>query len=162
MWVFVLLCTLASAPASASWITDFDAAKRSSRQSQRPIFAFFTGSDWCGWCKRLKAEVLDTAEFKAYASKNLVLLELDFPQAKPQPPKITQQNEGLAEKYSVEGFPTVLFLNASGQRIGDLGYQPGGPKPYIAAIQKLIGEKANSTEPSAGGGAESPSLIRLK
>ena len=44
----------------------------------------FTGSDWCGWCKRLKAEVFDQPEFAEFAQANLIMVEVDFPRNKPE------------------------------------------------------------------------------
>jgi thioredoxin-related protein len=60
------------------WTTDYQLAVDAARGTRRSVLLFFTGSDWCGWCKRLEAEVLDTEEFKTYASGNLVLVKLDF------------------------------------------------------------------------------------
>jgi hypothetical protein len=38
---------------------------QNAREQNRAVFLFFTGSDWCGWCQRLNAEVLATKEFLA-------------------------------------------------------------------------------------------------
>ena len=97
----------------------------------------FTGSDWCGWCIMLDKEVFSKAEFKEYASKNLVLLELDFPRTKPMPPDIAAQNERLLRKYGIQGFPTVVVFDSSGKPLGALGYQQGGPQAFIAQLEKL-------------------------
>lgn len=97
----------------------------------------FTGSDWCGWCKRLNAEVFSKPEFQQYAAKNLVLIELDFPRSKPQTDSLKKQNMQLASQYQIEGFPTVIVLNAEGKKVGELGYMEGGPDAFIAALEKL-------------------------
>ena len=68
-----------NAQENAGWIVSLDEAVALSEKTGKPIMANFTGSDWCGWCKRLKAEVFDTPEFKDWASDNVILLELDFP-----------------------------------------------------------------------------------
>jgi thioredoxin-related protein len=85
----------------------------------------------------LDREVFSTPEFKDYASKNLVLLEADFPHAKPQPASVRKQNEELAMRYQVIGFPTILVLNGEGKVVGELGYTPGGPGAFIAELEKL-------------------------
>ena len=41
-----------------------------SQQTGKPLMLFFTGSDWCGWCKRLVKEVYKTPEFNKWAKKN--------------------------------------------------------------------------------------------
>ena len=61
------------------WMVDMEKAYKVSKETGKPIMANFTGSDWCGWCKKLKYEVFDKPEFKAWADKNVVLVELDFP-----------------------------------------------------------------------------------
>ncbi|MGZ3884668.1 MAG: hypothetical protein ACXVPD_10760, partial [Bacteroidia bacterium] len=36
------------------WYTDMLKAQEKSQAQHKPIFALFTGSDWCVWCKRLQ------------------------------------------------------------------------------------------------------------
>jgi len=38
----------------AEWHTDVNKAINLSVQTGKPLFFFFTGSDWCGWCKNYK------------------------------------------------------------------------------------------------------------
>jgi protein disulfide-isomerase len=123
--------------APGTWTTNYQAALAQARQQDARVFLFFTGSDWCGWCKRLEAEVLSTPRFKAYAAKNLILVKLDFPRGVPQTDVVKAQNEALAEKFQVRGFPTVVVLNSKGDPVGRLGYQPGGPAPFVEALGGL-------------------------
>ena len=97
----------------------------------------FTGSDWCGWCIKLKKEVFSKPEFAEYASKNLVLMEVDFPRAKQLSASVKEQNENLAQHFNVQGFPTIVVLNADGKKVGELGYMEGGPTAFIAELEKL-------------------------
>ena len=125
------------AQAGLSWLTDFDAAKSKARSDNKLVLLDFTGSDWCGWCKRLNAEVFSKPQFQDYAAKNLVLVELDFPRYKQQSEDVKKQNTRLAGEFQVEGFPTVVVLNAAGKKVGELGYMEGGPDAFIAALEKL-------------------------
>ena len=127
----------APSPATSRWTTDYAAAVSKAKESKRNVCVFFTGSDWCGWCVKLKSEVLAKPEFERYASENLVLVELDFPKGKPQSAEVKAQNNQLAQQYRVRGFPTVIVLNSAGKQIAQLGYQEGGPGPVIAALKKL-------------------------
>ena len=61
------------------WNTDMNKSIEISLDTKKPIMLFFTGSDWCGWCKKLVREVYDKPEFKKWAEKNVVLVEIDFP-----------------------------------------------------------------------------------
>jgi thioredoxin-related protein len=121
---------------TGQWTTDYASALAGARGTDRKILLFFTGSDWCGWCKRLDAEVLSTSDFRAYARQNLVLVKLDFPQGIPQSAQLKRQNRELGDKYGIDGYPTVIVLNSSGGNIGKLGYMAGGPAPFIARIKQ--------------------------
>lgn len=127
----------ATTSAKAVWTTDYRAAITTAKEQNRRIFAFFTGSDWCGWCMRLQKEILTTPEFARYASENLVLLELDFPRSKSQPAALKKQNETLAARFQIQGFPSVMVLDANGKTVGQLGYQEGGPAPFVKRLKSL-------------------------
>ena len=126
-----------SVSAKPGWLTSYDQAQKEAQAKNKLLLMDFTGSDWCGWCIMLDKEVFSKPEFKEYASKNLVLLELDFPRKKQMPPEITAQNERLLTKYGIQGFPTVVVFNSSGKPLGALGYQAGGPQAFIAQLEKL-------------------------
>ena len=124
-------------PYNGEWLQDFAKAKAIAEQRGRPLLLDFTGSDWCPPCMMLKAEVFDKQEFKNYAKQNLVLVKLDFPQRKILPAAIKQQNYGLAEKYRIEGYPTIILLDAQGNELGKTGYVPGGPSAFIREVRKI-------------------------
>ncbi|HET9418724.1 MAG TPA: thioredoxin family protein [Chthoniobacterales bacterium] len=126
-----------SAKAGAEWLTDYKKAQEEAKASNRLVLLNFTGSDWCGWCIKLDREIFSTPQFKDYASKNLVLMEADFPRGKPQSASVRKQNEELAMRYQVIGFPTIFVLNGDGKVVGELGYTPGGPSAFIAELEKL-------------------------
>jgi thioredoxin-related protein len=132
-----VLASLASARAELNWLTDYDAAKSKARSDNKLVLLDFTGSDWCGWCKRLQAEVFSKPQFQEYAARNLILVELDFPRFKQQSDAVKKQNGQLASEYEIEGFPTVIVLNAAGKKVGELGYMEGGPEVFIAALERL-------------------------
>ncbi|MCF7863739.1 MAG: thioredoxin family protein [Kiritimatiellales bacterium] len=120
------------------WLTDFEKAKAEASARNVPILADFAGSDWCGWCIRLDNEVFSQPEFQTYAKEHLVLFLADFPNSKPQPEAVKAQNKALAEKYGIEGFPSVLLLDSTGKVIGRTGYRKGGPVDYVEHIKSLL------------------------
>jgi protein disulfide-isomerase len=132
-----VLASVVCAHAELNWLTDYNAAQARGKTDNKLVLLNFTGSDWCGWCKRLNAEVFSKPEFQEYAAKNLVLVELDFPRFKQQSDVVRKQNEQLAGKYRIEGFPTIIVLNSAGKMVGELGYMQGGADAFIAALEQM-------------------------
>ncbi|MDQ2824463.1 MAG: thioredoxin family protein [Verrucomicrobiota bacterium] len=126
-----------SASAKPDWETDFKKAQQEAKAGNKLLLVDFTGSDWCGWCIRLEREVFSKPQFRDYANKNLVLLEIDFPRTKEQSVALKKQNEELAGEYQVQGFPTIIVLNGEGKKVGELGYMEGGVSAFIAELEKL-------------------------
>ena len=131
------LSTAFSARADLEWLTDYKKAQQEAKTSNKLVLLDFTGSDWCGWCIKLNREVFSKPEFKDYASKNLVLVEVDFPRRKTQSADVKLQNATLAQQYQIEGFPTIIVLNGEGKALGMLGYMQGGASAFIAELEKL-------------------------
>lgn len=131
------LIAAVSAQAGPEWLTDYKKAQQEAKTNNRLLLVDFTGSDWCGWCIKLDREVFSKVEFKDYANKNLVLMEVDFPRAKTQAASLRKQNQELAHQYQIQGFPTIVVLNGDGQKIGELGYMEGGAATFIAELEKL-------------------------
>jgi thiol:disulfide interchange protein len=138
-----------AADSGAKWLDDYFAAKAEAKAKGLPILADFTGSDWCGWCKKLDAEVFSQPAFIQY-STNFVLFVADFPKNKKQSDKLKEQNSGLSELFSVSGFPTVLLLDANGKVLAQTGYQPGGAEAYVKHLKELL-EKAPKGSAKHGG-----------
>lgn len=132
------LATLALAlSAAAEWRTDFEAAKTEAKKDGKIIVMNFTGSDWCGFCIKMKKDALDMKAFTDYAAKNAVLVEVDFPSRKKLPAAQQKANEALRKKYEVEGYPTFVFADATGKEVGrHVGYLQGGPLAFIDRMEK--------------------------
>ena len=134
-------CVFLSAPfacAESGWLNDYKKAQQEATATHKFLLLDFTGSDWCGWCRKFDKEILSQPQFKDYARENLVLVEVDFPRAKPQSVELRKQNQELAKQYEVLGFPTIVVLNGNGQKIWQYdGYFPDGPDAFIAELEKL-------------------------
>jgi len=129
--------TKASGGEQLVWQTDYAAALKQARAENRRVFLFFTGSDWCSWCKRLNQEILSTPAFAQYSKEKLILVEVDFPKKRPQSSTLKAQNAKLAKSYNIEGYPTVILLDSAGKKIDQLGYQEGGPTPFLTRLKQL-------------------------
>ena len=125
----------------AGWTDDYDAALKRAAAENKLVLADFSGSDWCGWCKKLDKEVFDTDEFLKGATNEYVLLMVDTPQDQELlSEKAKKQNPKLVEKYKVRGFPTVLVLDAKGEVVFQGGYEKGGPKKYLKMLKRSVKE----------------------
>ncbi|MCB0584207.1 MAG: thioredoxin family protein [Phaeodactylibacter sp.] len=146
---FLLFATFALAQEkytaeNEGWLVDINQAYQISQKTGKPIMANFTGSDWCGWCKRLTANVFSKPEFKKWADENVVLLELDFPRRKQIPDEIRQQNYSLQQAFKVRGYPTIWVFNLektndqfSIEALGQTGYSPS-VKEFTSGVDQML------------------------
>lgn len=116
------------------WHTDFMKALEIAQAENKKLLLNFTGSDWCGWCIKLEDEVFSQPEFQQYARQNYILIKLDFPKKKKLSPKLKEQNNALAKKFQVTGFPTIIVVTPSGKLHARSGYVKGGPNAFLRSI----------------------------
>lgn len=135
----LLLGAIVTARAELTWLTDPAAAQEQAAKENKTVLVNFTGSDWCGFCIKLKKEVFNTKDFESFANQNLVLVEIDFPRKGNQTDEQKAANKALAKKYDVRGYPTILVLNKDGKKLGDIvGYGGGGPAAYIEELKSAM------------------------
>ena len=121
----------------ASWQIRYEDAVKTAKKENKLIYALSTGSDWCYWCKKLKADVFSQKEFKDFAQKNLVLLYIDQPSPRLNMPlEQRKYNYNLSQKLPFgNGVPSALLLDADGKVIArQSGYAPLAD--YMKFLQK--------------------------
>jgi thiol:disulfide interchange protein len=106
------LTATAFATTPEGWSTDLDKAFEKARSEKKSVLVEFTGSDWCPPCIAMRKNVFSKKEFVDAASKKFILVELDFPKGDPD---LKKKNDPLAEKYKIEGFPTVILFTPEGK-----------------------------------------------
>jgi thiol:disulfide interchange protein len=117
-WLASVAIGVAALSASAfattleGWSTDLDQALAAAKKEKKAVLVEFTGSDWCPPCIAMRKNVFSKKEFVSAASQKYILVELDFPKGTPD---VAEKNKPQAEKYKIEGFPTVVLLNADGK-----------------------------------------------
>ena len=129
--------------AKPGWIENFDEAQKLALSQKKHVLVDFTGSDWCGYCIRLDRDVFAKPDFKEFGEKNLILLEVDFPKGKPQPPELVKQNESLGRKFRVEGYPTLVLLNPEGKEVKRW---VGGGETFFAELKAAVSTKADTSK----------------
>lgn len=120
-----LLISLVSfnSPNADSWLLSWDDATTQASQSNKPILLFFSGSDWNAPSVKIKKLVFDTAEFKQFANKNLLLLHADLPRKSENQLSDSQQEENkkLAQRFNPYNlYPKLLLLSAEGKVLADI------------------------------------------
>jgi protein disulfide-isomerase len=118
LYLAVFLVFLAgNALVAGEWETDYAKALEKAKAGNKRVLLDFSGSDWCGPCIELEKRVFSRPEFIGYANKNLILVEVDFPQRKKQSGSLKAQNEKLSKQYGIDekGFPTVVLLDPAGK-----------------------------------------------
>lgn len=110
--LFLISCLLLSRPVTAGenipgfHYGDVQSAFTKARQKNQIVMIdFFT--TWCGPCKLLDKNIYQSSAFKAYTEK-MVCYKID-----------AEKGEGidLANKYNVRAYPSVVFVDASGNEI---------------------------------------------
>jgi protein disulfide-isomerase len=121
-----------------NWLSDYEEALRQSQAASKPILLFFTGSNWCQACIKLKSEALSTPEFIAATHDKYIFMIIDFlPRIKVHT-NLTYQASKLQKKYEIVALPTVVITDSEGKKIGAHGYISGGGKIYAENLNKLI------------------------
>lgn len=115
-----------AALAAIGWEADL-ASALSKAQSERKLVMVDFYTDWCRWCQRLEATTLaDPAVAEAVRSHFV-------------PVRLNAETAGKedAERFGVEGYPTVLFLEASGREIYRIsGYLE--PEDFLKELRSLL------------------------
>ena len=128
------------------WLTNIDQAIAQSMETEKPIMLFFTGSDWCGWCKRLVKGVFDQKEFKDWAKDKIIPVELDFPRRTKLDENLITQNRQLQRLFAVQGYPTIWLVRPQYQeenkvnfeKLGKTGYVRGGVSNWIQSAEQYL------------------------
>jgi len=134
----VIGCSKGGSNDNLNWEENLETALQKAKAENKAVLVNFTGSDWCQWCIKLSDEVFSKSEFEDYAEDNLILVRLDFPRSIEQSAETKLYNNQLAQRYGVQGFPTVLLFNSQGQMVLQTGYQPGGPVSYINHLKNSL------------------------
>lgn len=128
LMIFTLLISISTAQAGEiAWAGSYAAAVKEAKRTGRPIMIDFF-ADWCGWCKRLDADVY-TADPVIKVSKKFISVKLNT--------ETDDEGRTLAAKHQIESLPTILFVNASGEIVGKIqGYMPA--PAFAEKMQKTL------------------------
>jgi thiol:disulfide interchange protein len=111
--------------AALPWERDLPTAlTRAGNENRLVMVDFYT--DWCQWCKRLDQKTFADANVQE-ALQQVVTVRLNA----------EKDGREAAARFNVEGFPTVIFLNAKGAEVGRIpGYMD--PGPFLEELQDIL------------------------
>ncbi|MFM7204434.1 MAG: protein-disulfide reductase DsbD family protein [Myxococcota bacterium] len=101
----------ATASASISWSTDYEAKLAQARAENRPVLIDFT-AEWCAACKELEHDTFTDARV-IRAAQDFITIRVD---GTDETPLFT----GLKEKYGILGLPYVVFIDPNGEKLEPL------------------------------------------
>jgi len=112
----------------AVWKTDFATAQEEAKKLNRPLVVHFHAG-WCGPCRKMEREVLNTAQVLKTLEAGFVAVKVD-----------SDNNPKLTGKFGITGLPTDLVLSPDGKVLSKSeGYEPGSGdrQKYIANITRI-------------------------
>ena len=143
----VAAIVMAAPSQAAEWMTDFDAAKAKAKKEGKAILMEFTGSDWCGWCVRLRSTILDSRDFQQYAKDKFVLLEVDIPRNVNKIGAAQHaRNRAIAAQYNISTYPTILVLDADGTVLGGFIGGRDSLQSVISPLNEALNNSKKATE----------------
>lgn len=111
---------------------DYQKGKEVAEGHALPMALIFTGSDWSEASEELIEELMH-----AQPPKELVCIQVDFPELNFQEVSQLKENHLLREKYSVEQFPLVLVTEPGGEEITRMGYPIEGVENFFHHLESV-------------------------
>ena len=104
-------------PAPAVAWRGWDRGLEEARGSGRPVLVDVY-TDWCGYCRRMEADVYSRPEIREYLKRRFVAVKLDAEASDParyEGRAFTSRS--LAARFGVSGYPTTIFLRPAGEHL---------------------------------------------
>jgi protein disulfide-isomerase len=136
----------ASQEKSIHWEKSYAVAIKKAEETKKPIFLYFSGSDWCSFCMKFDKEILASEDFIDQVGSIFIFCQVDFPINTIQEPALARQNEELKSTHNVRGFPTIVLLDASSKPFASLSYRPGGGDAYAKYVLSYYQRHKQYTE----------------
>ena len=132
--LMLLFLSVATFSQTNNWTQDYTKLNFNG-SSDKLVMIYFSGSDWCKPCIKLKDDILSTQKFLSFG-EDFILYQADFPYRVKQDKALKKFNANLAEKYNKDGvFPRLVITDSKGNVILKTGYKDISPEDYIAMLK---------------------------
>ncbi|MCS7072836.1 MAG: thioredoxin family protein [Bacteroidia bacterium] len=102
------------------------------KKTNKPFFVDFY-TTWCGPCKMMSKSTFTNEEVGKFTTTNFLAYKIDAEKG---------EGVGLAQKYQIQAYPTIIFYDASGNEIGrEIGYQDAAM--FLKTLQKYTGKSSS-------------------
>lgn len=131
MFLIAAARPVAAAPNSGVAWRGWDRGLEEAKTSGRPMLVDVY-TEWCGWCRRMDADVYSRPEIRDYLRDRFVMVKLDAEASDParyEGRSFTSRT--LAARFGVSGYPTTIFLRPAGDHLVNV---PG----YVDADRFLL------------------------
>lgn len=101
---------------------DWNSLLAEAKKTNKPFFVDFY-TTWCGPCKLMAKKTFADAGVGKYSKGKFVAYQID-----------AEKGEGLnlANQYKIRAYPTIVFFNAKGEKIGEeIGYKDADNFLYV-------------------------------
>ena len=123
----IILGVLALGPralAGVNWESDYNTAlEKAKREKKLVMVDVYT--DWCGWCKKLDRDTYANKDVEARLTNDFITLKIN--------PEKSLKNAKLAKQFGTRGYPHIVFLDAEGKKVSEIG----GYQPAAAFLKRL-------------------------
>jgi len=100
-----------------------DAQAEAAARDTLIMVEFYT--DWCNWCRRLESDTFSASEVRRELARFVSLRR-----------NAEKEGAGLADRFEVDSYPTVVFLDPEGNEMDRiLGYLP--PDKFLGRVQRI-------------------------
>jgi len=122
---------------SIKWHNDLKVAHKQAVAEGKPILVVF-GAEWCGYCKKLESQTLNTPEMSRYISENFVPVHLDL-----------DKEKKIGSILEVNSLPCTVVLSPDADLLGRInGYQTPGPYQKNLATARQLYRPAQTIVPA--------------
>jgi thioredoxin-related protein len=134
--IFLLITSIGYSTNAETFTQKLEIAKTENKN----VLLYFSGSDWCAPCIKFKKFIVNSPEFQAFATDNLIVYNADFPRLSKNKlsKELTKENEDLADKYNSKGaFPLILLLDTDGKILKEWdGFPKETVEEFISKLKK--------------------------